>query len=218
MRITEFTAKKKVVAEYERRTVNSERIFSELKKAGYSYVGGGVDATVWARDDGEVLKVLMPSENKAAAESSFLLFHDACVKMKNNPHVPRFVDEYSVFEINGVDYVQITMERLNPIKKGSIDQAMVWALSDLCTNDYLSWDDVTLQLEDPKFWSQLSFMTTSMRDRALRDIHNYWSLFETMQAFYKIAQQNSLGWDLHTENVMQRRDGTLVITDPFMVS
>lgn len=32
---------------------------------------------------------------------------------------------------------------------------------------------------------------------------------------YKTGQINKIGWDLHTENVMHRRNGQLVIIDPW---
>jgi len=207
--------KEEFVTEYERRTDNSKEIFQQLQDAGYTMLGGGYDATVWGKDEGEVLKVLMPSDNKEDAEMNFLIFHDACQEMEGNPHVPRFVDEYSMFEINGTEYMQITMERLQPIPEGTVDQAVVWALSELCTVAFLKWRDVPKQLENPDFWRGIDFISDDMIVEILRNINDYQLLFQTMQAFYKIAQSGSMGWDLHTENVMQRKDGTLVITDPF---
>ena len=210
--------KEEFVAEYESHTDNSREIFRQLKAAGYSYLGGGMDATVWGRDEGEVLKVLMPSENKEEAEMTFLIFHDACQEMTNNPHVPKFVDEYSVFEINGTDYMQVTMEKLYPIPQGSVDEAIVWGLSDLCADASIKWHDVEEQLHNIDFWSStdLSWNTEEeVMKIAQTPLDNYQLLFQTMQAFYKIAQSGGIGWDLHTENVMQRADGTLVITDPF---
>lgn len=207
--------KEEFLGEYERRTLNGQEIFNQLQKAGYKMLGGGMDATVWGRDEGEVLKVLMPSENKEDAEMSFLIFHDACQEMKNNPHVPKFIDEYSVFEINGTDYMQVTMEKLYPIPHGSVDEAAVWALSDLCTVPFIKWRDVVAEIEKPEFWSGLDFVSNNKIMEIWRDIDNYQLLFQTMQAFYKIAKSGNIGWDLHSENVMQRADGTLVITDPF---
>jgi hypothetical protein len=217
--------KQEFVVEYERDTDNGKKIFAELKKAGYQYLGGGIDATVWGRDEGEVLKVLMPRYAKAEAERGFLIFHDACIAMKSSPHVPRFLEEYSVFEINGEDYMQITMERLYPIPNGSVDEAMVWGLSELATVAFIKWSDVDGQLGDPDFWTHYvrNNHSVSLDDigRTLGDSYamsEYKSLFATMVAFHKILMKhNDLNWDLHTENVMQRDDGTLVITDPFMV-
>jgi len=36
-----------------------------------------------------------------------------------------------------------------------------------------------------------------------------------MSLLYNTGRINKIGWDLHTENVMQRSDGTLVIIDPW---
>lgn len=206
--------KEEFLGEYDRGAATDE-IFRQLEQAGYQYLGGGQDATVWGRDEGEVLKVLMPSRLKETAEKSFMIFHDACQAMQDNPHVPQFIDQASVFEINGVDYMQISMERLQPIGEGTDSQLIVWALSDLCTNS--AWADVAAQLEDPEFWSSIPDITIERIENLLYhiDLEDCRALFDTMQTFYRIAQQNNLGWDLHTENVMQRSDGTLVITDPF---
>lgn len=209
--------KEEFVIEYERRTDNSKQIFAELEKAGYTYLGGGMDATVWGKDEGEVLKVLMPSANKAEAEASFLQFVKLCESMPGNPHVPHFVDEYSVFDINGTDYMQVTMERLQPLEKGGIEEAVVWALSDLSTIAFIKWRDVIKHINSPDYWAgfpaadeDLNFVT-----RVASEIPAYKKLFETMQFFFVQGRKLGLGWDLHTENVMQRSDGTIVITDPY---
>lgn len=206
--------KEEFLSEYNQ-GADTDEIFRQLEQAGYQYLGGGQEATVWGRDEGEVLKVLMPSHIKETAEKSFMIFHDACQAMGSNPHVPRFIDQASVFEINGVDYMQISMERLEPIGEGTDSQLIVWALSDLCTNT--TWDNVAVQLEDPEFWSSIPDITLERIESLLYhiDLGDCRELFNTMQAFYRIAQQYDLGWDLHTENVMQRTNGTLVITDPF---
>ena len=215
--------KHEFVAEYEQGD-NSEQIFKELKAAGYEYLGGGLDATVWGRDEGEVLKVLMPSENKERAERSFMIFHDACIAMKNNPHVPRFVDEHSVFEINGTEYMQITMERLRPLAEGSFEEAMVWLLSDVASDDYYEdWESLVDLITEPDSWNGgatdiMDRMPELTWDRIQHDSNfreTYEGLFSTMRSLYIVAESNDLGWDLHTENVMQRADGTIVITDPF---
>jgi hypothetical protein len=176
--------KEEFVVEYEKYTDNSKQIFAELEKAGYQYLGGGVDATVWGRDEGEVLKVLMPQNSKADAERGFLTFHKACTAMKNNPHVPRFLENYSVFEINGTDYMQITMERLQPIPNGSIEEAMVWGLSELATVAFIKWRDVDAQLSDPAFWEHCeSDVSLEQIGATLGDaeaMNEYKALFATM--------------------------------------
>ena len=200
-------------------TVNRARIFSELEQAGYTHLGSGQDATVWGKDPSEVLKVLMPSANKVEAETSFLKFIDMCTAQNNNPHVPRFIDEYSVFEINGTEYMQVTMERLKPLKKNGYAASMVWAMSDLCTEDTITWSMAVRQMQGKSFWIGFPYDFDGISVQQLLaspvvDAH-YHQLFSTMQYFFKNGQKHGLGWDLHTENVMQRSNGTIVITDPF---
>lgn len=204
--------KEEFLGEYDQ-GADTDEIFRQLEQAGYQYLGGGQDATVWGRDEGEVLKVLMPSETKEEAERSFMIFHNACQAMQNNPHVPQFIDQASVFEINGVDYMQISMERLQPITLNSEEQYIVWGLSDLVV-DHPIWEEAISALNDPEFWEGARVNAKQIAS-IVKNIGNYKDLFDTMQAFYKIARSNGLGWDLHTENVMQRSNGTLVITDPF---
>ena len=58
-----------------------------------------------------------------------------------------------------------------------------------------------------------AWQTIAMTDK--NKLNYYHLLYETMAALYKYGRKNNIGWDLHTENVMRRKDGTLVITDPF---
>ena len=43
----------------------------------------------------------------------------------------------------------------------------------------------------------------------------YHYLYELMRLVYATGQINKVGWDLHTENVMMRKNGELVIIDPW---
>lgn len=211
------------VIEYEQGTVNSEKIFAQLEAAGYSVVGGGQDATVWGRDEGTVLKVIMPSENKEAAEKSFMFFLKLCKRLRGNPHVPRFIGGDKSFEINGTPYMQFAMEKLYPLTDGGIAEAAVWLMSDFAnmTNMKLA----TLVKEAPRNnWFSGYRASSATNDiglefaKAMQDpatFASYENLFKTMQYFYKNGKAQGLGWDLHTENVMQRSDSTVVITDPF---
>ena len=40
-------------------------------------------------------------------------------------------------------------------------------------------------------------------------------LYQLMVILYHTGRINKFGWDLHTGNVMKRKDGTMVITDPW---
>ncbi len=214
--------------EYEQNTDNSKQIFAKLQQLGYKKLGGGQDATVWSKDENSVIKILMPSTHKEEAEKGFLFFYDICKENQSNPHLPKFIDiggaHHTVFELNGVPYRQIAMERLSPIKSGSFEELLVWNLSDLATIAFIKWKDVLKQLTSPSGWAGAERTRISTNMPALvknkfqtepnfeEEIHN---LFSTMQDLQLQGKQHGLGWDLHTENIMQRKDGTLVIVDPY---
>jgi hypothetical protein len=48
-------------------------------------------------------------------------------------------------------------------------------------------------------------------------LDEFGEFFHTAKALYKAGRSAGYGWDMHTENVMQRGDGTLVVTDPWSV-
>lgn len=214
----------KLVNEYEQGTDNSKQIFSRLKELGYTKLGGGVDATVWSKEDGHVIKILMPSEDRETADNAFLFFYDICKDNQQNQFLPKFIDisgsHHSVFELNGTPYRQIAMERLQPIKRGSIEEALVWALSDLATVAFIKWRDVLKELNKPKFWEHYPYGNRWKPAVALlqnpQAEEYYHDLFSTMQDLYNEGRSAGHKWDLHTENVMQRGNGSLVITDPYL--
>jgi hypothetical protein len=218
--------KEEVLDEYENGTDNSRQIFAKLKELGYERLGSGQDATVWSKDDASVIKILMPSDKPYNAENGFLTFYNFCQQHKDLPNLPKFIDiggaHHTVFTINGTNYRQIAMERLLPIPNNSFEEAMVWALSDMCMDrSYRVWEQVTDTLISTDIWlgceSPVAEYMHELVWEKMRhsDMDGYKLLFTTMQMLYMAGKQAGLGWDLHTENVMIRRDGTLVIVDPF---
>lgn len=215
------------LTEYEHGTSNSKKIFAKLQSLGYEKLGSGQDSTVWAKDENHVIKILMPSRTIPGpaqdAERGFLTFYSFCKDRPELPNLPKFIDiggeHHTVFELDGVPYRQIAMEKLQPIKNGSFEEAMVWILSDLA-NIRAPWNNVVSMLkkpdtwgDDPKMASMPELVTEKLADPAV--YKQYGILYQTMSRLYHLGLKNGLGWDLHTENVMQRRDGTLVIVDPY---
>jgi len=181
-----------------------------LTKAGYKFIGSGYDAQVWMKDEGTVVKILMP-KNDNSAHNTFKTFYQIS-KNSDLPNLPKFkkVDGQEVFNFNikGKPFVQYGMEQLHPLKKGSLDEWVVWMLADLSAKQ-LDWDKALelLKKEDKKY-SKLLAQNTSK-------ISEYKILYNTLRKLHKLGQSKGYGWDPHTENVMQRNDGTLVITDPW---
>lgn len=218
------------IAEYEGSvypTENSKEIFSKLEGLGYKKLGSGQDATVWAKDENHVIKILMPRRTLpsevANAELGFITFYDFCKKHPELPNLPRFIDiggqGHTVFEINGTPYRQIAMERLQQIPRGSFEEGMVWMLADLSKYG-ASWPNIVHQMKNPVSWSGYSGplnmaaeVTKQFADQAVST--RYGILSVTMGRLYRAGLKSGLGWDLHTENAMMRQDGTIVIVDPF---
>ena len=213
------------LTEYESGTDNSAKIFAKLKSLGYERLGSGQDATVWSKDEASVIKILMPTDKPHQAENGFITFYDFCQQHKDLPNLPKFVDiggaHHTVFEINGHPYRQIAMERLAPIKNKSFEESMVWMLSDLASSR-ARWEHLIEKLVSEDEWAtgggNMQYMPSMVKDKLANDPSfsaEYGILFATMQLLCSVGKSKGLGWDLHTENVMQRRDGTLVIVDPF---
>jgi hypothetical protein len=92
---------------------------------------------------------------------------------------------------------------------------MVWALSDMVTEN-LSWDTVFKELL-VQHMQVSKYMLELVRKRinSREFINTYGQLYEVMKSLYQTGKINKFGWDLHTENVMQRSNGQLVIIVPF---
>ena len=215
---------KDFIAEAESKTENAREIAATLKKAGYKKLGAGVDATVWSKNDQSVLKIIMPEDLSTtdAATKTFLKFYDFTQKHKDLRCLPRFKkiqgENLAKFNLRGKDYLQISMEKLKPIKEGSVEEIMVWHLSDYASKN-TDWDTIVKELHDPKSYEDLKGKEVN-RFKSLIDnkdfLLEYKMLYTVMKLLYVTGALNNLDWDLHTENAMQRADGTVVIVDPWL--
>ena len=212
-----------ILCEYDQDSANSKQIIAKLKQLGYKSVGSGYDATVWTKEEGSVIKIIMPQElSRVEGDASFLGFYEFYTTHKKSPFLPRFISiggaDHTVFTLNGVDYRQISMENLEPIANNSFMEQMVWALSDLSIIPFMKWRDAKEQLLNSAFWTNFegpgreSDIVKGLSNSAVEKM--YASLFAVMQELFQFGKSQGLGWDLHTENVMRRGD-TPVITDPF---
>lgn len=216
MKLVEF------IDEAEIRTPASTQIRTTLRKNGYKLLGSGVDATVWAKNAGEVVKIIMPDDHQGAgvAGDTFMKFYEFCKENKTIQNLPKFSGkEIDVFKADGKEYVMVIMERLNPIPENSFQEAMVWILSDLATKR-ITWKDAKRIINDDKTWQ---YFESTLTSKAIKKIFNnldktqlleYEILFKLMTLLYHKGKINKLGWDLHTENAMMRGN-TIVITDPW---
>jgi hypothetical protein len=211
----------KDVTEAETDTPNARKISNQLRAAGYSHVGTGADATVWAKDDSYVIKILMPEDLGTKAEQVFRKFYKFAMSHQYFDCMPKF-NEVNTIDINGKDYTQIEMERLIPIKTNSFEEGVIWFFSDFVANGD-SWEQVDSALRMPDIWKLynesvaggLARYWKTLAVSNTQQIKELKTLYIVMQMLYKTGSINKFGWDLHTANVMQRKNGQLVIIDPW---
>lgn len=210
--------------EAEEDTPEAKHIVNTLKKAGYSQLGSGADATVWIKDAGSVLKIIMPeSKDITPAAFTFKKFYEFCMQHQDLACLPKFIpiqgQAYSEFTLGGKNYMQISMEQLYPLKKNSFSEGIVWFFSDYVASG-ADWDKVNKDLSNPKEWTAYNtrvannyantFAKLSSTQKAELQL-----LYTVMQLLYQTGKINKMYWDLHTENAMQRKDGAIVIIDPW---
>lgn len=216
------------LGEAEEGTAEAKEIVQTLTNAGYKQLGSGADATVWIREEGHVIKIIMPdSEDITEPARIFKKFYEFCQQHRDLDCLPRFTEiggrHYSEFTLGGKQYMQIAMEQLYPIKHNTLAEGMVWYLSDFASNGKnMPWEKVKNFLSSAKAWydsghftryaNQFSWKVMNMNQMTEA---KYSLLYTVMSFLYQTGRINKFGWDLHTENVMQRKDGTLVITDPW---
>lgn len=216
------------VKEAEEGSVESQHIVNTLKNNGYRQLGSGTDATVWAKDSGMVIKIIMPDDPKDStlATKQFKKFYEFCQKNTNVQCLPKFIPiqgkHYQEFKIGDKEYMQIAMEQLYRIPVESFKESMVWFLSDYAKNN-TSWETIENDLSDINTWIVNLILDEELYEKYvnkftsmdLREKAEYQLLYTVMRYLYISGNINKFGWDLHTENVMQRKNGTLVITDPW---
>ena len=88
-----------------------------MQKLGYSYIGHGTDAHVFAKEEGPVVKVLIPENGDiTTAKNPFLAFLNYCEKNANNPYLPKFVETTKQpIQLGAEKFDQVVMERLEEL-------------------------------------------------------------------------------------------------------
>jgi hypothetical protein len=195
-----------------------QKVYQTMADAGYKKVGRGAHSSVWTKDAGSVIKII------TSGQTPFLKFYKFCRAHPDNPHLPRFVpiqgQDHEVFKLYGEKFLQVSMEKLRKIRSDSVQEFLIWYLED-AAGDNKSWDEVFTELtanEGSELWkhqNQFPLKTLQIIYKSLTEQPNHWlPLYKTIVALFKHTG-SALFWDLHTDNAMQRSDGTIVITDPY---
>jgi len=219
MRAQEFLLEFDVFEDY-------DTIGQTMRQAGYTELGSGSEASVWTKDVGTVIKIIVPEDDAGLdrAVATFKKFYEFCMSHQDLKCVPRFIkiqgQHYAEFTIDGNTYLQIAMEQLYPIKNNSFEEAMVWYMS-YYVSENKEWPEVKELLSDPQTWAGTDFesvaeeLANRVRELSGPIEKDYKILYNVMMFLYLRGKINKMGWDLHTENVMQRKNGDLVIIDPW---
>lgn len=195
-------------------------INTALKKAGYKKLGVGIDASVWMKDEGTVVKIIMSEVDPKRSIERMQAFYNFAKAHPEIENLPRFKKadgrEFFKFSIGGIPFMQFSMEQLYPIKQGSLEEWIVWWLSgDIEKN----WKEAYKTLINTRLASGHSGgkeFSKQIKNLSPEEVEKYRKYYETLRLLYKIGKKNNWAWDAHTENVMKRSDGTLVITDPWV--
>lgn len=160
-----------------------------MKKLGYSYIGQGTDAHVFAKEQGSVVKVLIPkSGDISTAKNPFLAFLNYCEKNAGNPHLPKFTETTKEpIQIGSEKFDQVVMERLQDV--------------------------------DPKYEDLLVSITDSIEEGKPLDpqYQPYTKFYQTLKSVMLTGRKLGFENDIITfqsVNIMQRGN-TLVIIDPW---
>jgi hypothetical protein len=145
----------------------------------------------------------------------FRFWANYCAKNQDNPYLPRIYGwETVVFNTYDDDclYLQIKTEKLSPIRgefEDFFEEMANYA-------DQVPWEKFADDLSDdpygpitPKSWKKLTSDPASTK--------RIKKLYQTMAELARIGRQRGYSWDLHSDNIMQRSDGTPVISDPWVI-
>lgn len=203
--------------------MNSDKIkfvSHALSKAGYKKIGAGLDAMVWTKDAGTVSKIIVPANQQDNIES-FVSFYKVCMKNSHLPTLPKFYEvegePYLRFSLSGAKFAQFNMEKLKKIPTNSIDEFVVWLMSDLAMKS-IDWSKAQKSLFDPDSYigENGEAIVNKLKKIGKERLDYYRLLYNTMIKLRRKSKKLGYDWDLHTENVMMRSNGDLVITDPWM--
>jgi hypothetical protein len=186
-----------------------DEIINILKKKGYKLLGKGVDQTAFIEPSTSyVLKIFgtNSTENFSKDQKMFFRWTKFCMKHQDNPFLPRFYG-YAPFDFKGHRYLQIRTEQL--YKGGNIAHA-VGQLADFISQ----YEDISEVLHKFETYRPLS---NDLLWKKLQNLGNIYLLAETLKKLYDKGSKREYLWDMHSDNIMVRKDGTPVINDPWVV-
>ena len=192
----------------------------QLSQAGYKSIGKGADAIVFAKKtDPNVIKVLIGDRdtNTDIAAKGFLAFVKFC-RALSSPHLPKF-GEISQIQVGSEVMHQVILERLYNLTEDEKD--VVWFMAQAVAND-LPWESIMERIHSHGAKAHEEYQAKVQAEKAkyLKIAQKHRSVFEIMQKLHDHANiLKTVSMDLLSDegqNIMKRKDGTWVITDPYV--
>jgi hypothetical protein len=186
-----------------------------LQRAGFEKIGAGMDAMVYSKDSNTVTKIIFPTEvaDMNLSVKTFKMFYNFC-KRARSLYLPAF-SEVKELEIAGEKFQAVIMERLYPIPEASYEEAIVWLLGE-CAQKKMPWEQVYEYTQEPDAWRYYDGAYDLNQIVYEPPRESEWrGFYEAMVKTFN-ALPSKRYWDLHTENVMMRADGTPIIVDPWV--
>lgn len=209
MKATEFIPEQEVTEYKDHDTLRGVKEI--IKKAGYKSLGSGVDAMVYGKKNGDVVKILIGERgrNVERAAGGFLAYVKFILKHQDITHFPR-VKKIQTITVGHEELYKITMERLYPLSKMESD-AYEWMEGCLPDNFKSMLNDINSEINYEGHTPNKYYI------RIKNIISQQQSIYNLMIKLDAYASSNKqINTDMHSGNVMKRKDGTWIITDPFI--
>lgn len=189
---------------------------------GFHKLGDGVDALVYTKEEGKVVKILSPlNDNLRSAKFPIMSFYLFCRQHANSPYLPKFypVDgkPWKDFYIGEDRFVEIHMERLQPFPmKNAMGQLLVQMIA--IASHGKTWEQFLKRYSDfsklPSYDRNLPVVFKQVLDspehkKMFKDI------FAIAHQLAVVGDQRGYEFDMHIDNIMMRGN-TPVITDPWV--
>lgn len=159
-----------------------------LRQNDYIKLGEGYFSEVWGRGDSTVAIKFNTWRDKC-----YRRFNQFCREHKGDPHLPKMSPIHHLYTAHGHDIYVVFLEKLNSVLLPEKEAAFI-------LSQFNKFHPVHDQLT-----------TAEIADFA----EKHQSLLETLELLRNWNDNTKCWEDLNKENIMQRKDGTIVITDPW---
>jgi len=177
-----------------------ESLMMYFHERGWEVLGNGVNSVALDKPGSDfIIKVSV--NNDKGFNRYVLLTHKA-----NNPHFPK-ISNMRRINSHGIVFYIYLIEKLEPVEKTEFNDVLLKYLR--WEADQMGWDyfDAHSHVWESDYEKEVLDYIGG-HPKLIQAIHQISGNYINMKGQFRI--------DLHQNNFMQRKDGTIVITDPFI--